>query len=141
MSKFTRLFNSGSASRFRKSLGIVLSAFALVAVPTRQAMAAMTITGTVGVSGKYLVTGAPVAATSGLLKISFENRTSGTNLELCAGSMADFSAATCTVQLSDSGGPGFMFLTVIDAAKLSGKIIFVQRAVGTANSVFALTIE
>jgi hypothetical protein len=92
-------------------------------------------------SGKYLVTGAPVSATTGLLKLSFENRTAGTNLELCAGTVADFSAGNCATVLSDSGGPGFIFLTIIDAAKLSGQIIFVRRAVGLANSQFALTVE
>jgi hypothetical protein len=136
----TPILRSGSISRFRKLIGITLTALALLAIPTRQALAATTITGTVGVSGKYLVTGAPVLATSGLLKLAFENRTAGTNLELCAGTTADFSAGTCAMQLSDSGGPGFTFLTIIDAAKLNGKVIFVRRAVGVANSLFALTV-
>ena len=45
------------------------------------------------------------------------------------------------LQLSDSGGPGFQFLTIIDTHKLSGKVIFVRREVGSADSQFALTIE
>jgi hypothetical protein len=141
MFHFAPILRSGSVSRPRKVAGIVLTALALLAVPTRQALAATTITGTVGVSGKYLVTGAPVLATAGLLKLTFENRTSGTNLELSAGTLADFTAGTCAMQLSDSGGPGFTFLTIIDAAKLSGKVIFVRRAVGVANSLFAITVE
>jgi len=45
------------------------------------------------------------------------------------------------MQLSDSGGPGFRFLTIVDTQKLSGKIIFVRREVGSANSQFTLTVE
>ena len=135
------LRTSGPFSRFQSSVGMVLITLALLAGPAKQAFAATTITGTVGISGKYLVTGAPISATTGLLKISFGNHTSGTNLELCAGTTADFSAGTCATVLSDSGGPGFTFLTIIDAAKLSGKILFVLRAVGAVNSQFALSVE
>lgn len=102
----------------------------------------ITIVGTVGSSGKYLVTGIPVDTKSQTpLKISFENGTAGTNLSLNAGSDADFAAGNAGLQLSDSGGPGFRFLTVIDADKLSGKVIYVLRKVGTANSHFTLVIE
>jgi hypothetical protein len=60
-------------------------------------------------AGKYLVTGAPVTTTTAaVLKLSFENTTPGTNLELCAGTGADFAAGTCPTRLSDSGGPGFV---------------------------------
>ncbi len=106
------------------------------------AWAATVITGTVGTAGKYLVTGAPVTTTTAtVLKISFENNTSGTNLELCAGTAADFGAGTCSTRLSDSGGPGFVFLTITDTSQLSGKILFVQRVVGIAASTFRLTVE
>ncbi len=102
----------------------------------------ITIAGTVGSSGKYLVTGVPVNSTSATpLKISFENNTAGTNLALYAGPIASFASGTGATQLSDSGGPGFVFLTIIDAAKLAGMVIFVQRAVGTANAQFTLTID
>jgi len=102
----------------------------------------ITITGTVGSSGKYLVTGMPVnTKTHTVLKIAFENKTSGTNLGLFAGTDANFSAGTGGLQLSDSGGPGFQFLTIIDTHKLSGKIIYVLREVGSADSQFSLTIE
>ena len=41
----------------------------------------ITITGTVGSSGKYLISGTPVnTTTDAVLKIAFENNTSGTNL-------------------------------------------------------------
>jgi hypothetical protein len=46
-----------------------------------------------------------------------------------------------SIRLSDSGGPGFVFLTIADTSQLSGKIIFVQRAVGITSSGFALTVE
>jgi len=102
----------------------------------------ITVTGIVGSSGKYLVTGIPVdTETHTVLKMVFENRTSGTNLGLFAGTDANFTSGSGGLQLSDSGGPGFQFLTIIDAQKLSGKIIFVRREVGSANSEFALTID
>jgi hypothetical protein len=100
------------------------------------------ITGIVGNSGKYLVTGMPVdTQVHAAFKITFENNTSGTNLGLYEGTYADFSAPKGGTQLSGSGGPGHRFLTIIDAQKLSGKIIFVRRDVGTADSEFTLTIE
>jgi hypothetical protein len=102
----------------------------------------LTITGTVGSSGKYLVTGMPVdTKTHTVLKIAFENNTTGTNLSLCAGSDADFAAGNVGTQLSDSGGPGFKFLTIIDTHQLSGKIIYVLRQVGSAASDFTLNVE
>jgi len=102
----------------------------------------ITITGTVGSSGKYLVTGIPFETeTHTVLKIAFENNTSGTNLGLYAGTDAEFVSGSGGLQLSDSGGPGFQFLTLIDTHKLSGKIIFVRREVGSANSQFTLTVE
>jgi hypothetical protein len=102
----------------------------------------ITITGTVGSSGKYLVTGLAVdTKTHTVLKIAFENNTAGTNLSLCAGTVAEFAAGTVGLQLSDSGGPGFRFLTIIDTHKLSGKVIYVLRAVGTADSQFAINID
>jgi len=136
------LRTAGPAPSFRALLGLMTIGLGLLAVSTRNALALTTITGTVGASGKYLVTGAPVTTTAAtVLKLSFENRTSGTNLELCAGTAADFAAGTCSIRLSDSGGPGFVFLTITDTSQLSGKIIFVQRAVGITPSTFALTIE
>ena len=102
----------------------------------------ITITGTVGTSGKYLVTGIPIdTKTHTILKIVFENRTSGTNLGLFAGTDADFTSGSGGLELSDSGGPGFQFLTIIDSHKLAGQIIFVRREVGSADSQFALTID
>jgi hypothetical protein len=97
----------------------------------------ITITGTVGSSGKYLVTGLPVDTTANaVLKIAFENNTSGTNLVLFAGTGAEFESGSGGMQLSDSAGPAFEFLTIIDTQQLSGKIIFVRREVGSANSQF-----
>ena len=102
----------------------------------------ITITGTVGSSGKYLVTGMPVDTEAhAVLRIAFENNTSGTNLALFAGTDAEFASGSGGTQLSDSGGPGFQFLTIIDTHKLAGKIIFVRREVGSADSQFTLTVE
>ena len=102
---------------------------------------AMTITGTVGAK-KYLLTGSPVKTTAhAVLKISFETTTPGNNLSLCAGTAADFAAGVCAVRLNDSGGPGFRFLTVIDAADLDGKELFVIQNVGINPASFSVTIE
>ena len=102
----------------------------------------LTINGTVGPSGKYLLTGMPVDGNvHAWLKLSFENKTAGTNLALCAGSDADFNAGIAGISLSDSGGPGFQFLTIIDIAKLSGKVIYVLREVGGADANFTVAIE
>jgi len=102
----------------------------------------ITITGTVGSSGKYLVTGIPVDThIHSVLKLSFENNTSGTNLSLSAGTDADFTAGIPGLILSDSGGPGFVFLTITDTHALAGKIIYVLRAVGSADSQFTLIVD
>jgi len=102
----------------------------------------ITVTGIVGSSGKYLVTGIAIDTQAHtVLKIAFENNTSGTNLGLYAGTDAEFSSGNGGTRLSDSGGPGFKFLTIIDAHKLSGQIIFVRREVGSADSEFTLTVE
>jgi hypothetical protein len=63
------------------------------------------------------------------------------DLELCAGTAADFIAGTCPTRLSDSGGPGFVFLTIVDTPAISGKIIDVVRAVGEASATFRPSIE
>jgi len=102
----------------------------------------ITITGSVGASGKAPVTGMPVdTKTPAVLKIAFENNTAGTNLALCAGTAAQFTAGTSTIQLSGSGGPGFQFLTIIDAAQLNGLDVYVLREVGSAVSNFTINIE
>jgi hypothetical protein len=102
----------------------------------------ITITGIVGSSGKYLVTGAPIdVQMHSVLKIVFENKTSRTDLGLFAGTDADFESGTGGTELSGSGGPGFQFLTITDTHTLSGKIIFVRREVGTADSQFSLMVE
>jgi len=114
----------------------------LFAVPLQSASAAVTVTDTVGASGKFLLTGMTVNATSpGSIKFVFSNLTAGTNLQLCAGSSADFGAGTCAMELSSSGGPGFNFLTICERTQLNGKFLFVKRAVGGANAQFSLTVE
>lgn len=75
-----------------------------------------------------------------VLKLTFENNTAGTNLSLCAGTDANFSAGTAGIVLSGSGGPGFIFLTIVDTHKLAGQIIYVLRQVGSAVSEFTLPV-
>lgn len=100
------------------------------------------LTGTVGNSGKYLVSGIPVKTKSNaVLKIAFANNTAGTNLGLFAGTNAEFTSGTGGTQLSDSGGPGFQFLTITDTQALEGQVIFVRRIVGSADSQFTLNVE
>jgi len=118
----------------------MVCAVALVFTGARKAEA-LTITGTVG-SGKYLLTGSAVnVTTNAVFKISFETTTAGENLALCAGSISDFSAGHCTTQLNDSGGPGFTFLTIVDAASLNGKQLYIIRTVGINAASFSFTIE
>ena len=126
----------------RKSFAAMVCALALMFADVRNAQALTVITGTVGSTGKYLLSGSPVNVTANaVLKISFEDATAGTNLELCAGTTADFGAGNCTTRLSDSGGPGFTFLTIVDAASLNGKFLYVIRVVGSGAASFVFTIE
>lgn len=102
----------------------------------------VTVTGTVGSSGKYLVTAIPIDTHSHcVLKMVFENNTSGTNLGLYAGTAEEFGSGSGGRRISDSGGPGFMFLTIIDTQVLSGKALFVRREVGSSDAQFTLTVE
>ena len=108
----------------RRLLWHLLAAAALCAAAMQGAFATTIITGTVEAASKYLVSGSPVTTTTAaVLKMSFEDITPGTNLALCAGSASDFAAAKCTLRLSDSGGPGFVFLTIVDTPAPSGKVI------------------
>jgi hypothetical protein len=119
----------------------LLCAGALLLFGARQAEAALTITGTVS-AGKYLVTGSTVHVTANtVFKISFETLTPGENLSLCAGTTADFVAGNCATQLVSSGGPGFRFLAIVDAASLNGKQLYVIRNVGLNPGSFSVTIE
>lgn len=123
----------------RKSVATIGCAIALVFASSRQAHA-LTITGEV--VQKYLLTGSPVnVSTNAILKMSFETTSGGDNLELCAGAVEDFTAGRCPIRLSDSGGPGFRFLTIVDAASLNGKFIYIIRAVGINPATFSFTIE
>jgi hypothetical protein len=125
----------------RNILKIALAAFAVLASLTAsQSANALTITGTTG--AKYLVSGSAVNSTGmGVLRMSFENNTSGTNLSLCAGTLAEFTSGTCGTELASSGGPGFTFLAVQDAAKLNGKYLYVIRNVGSEASAFTIVLE
>jgi len=124
----------------RKSFAALICGTVLAFAGSARAQA-MTITGTV--LHKYLLTGSAVSvtATNAVLKISFETTTPGNNLALCAGSAADFSAGTCAMRLNDSGGPGFVFLTIVDAASLNGKHLFVIQEVGINPASFRFTLE
>lgn len=124
----------------KKTLTVMLCMAVFLLTGGRAALAETVITG--GVEQKYLLTGSAVnVSTHAVLKITFETTTPGENLALCAGSSEDFAAGKCATQLNDSGGPGFVFLTLIDAAALNGKFLFVLREVGTKTATFRFTIE
>jgi hypothetical protein len=126
----------------RKSSATIVCAAVLVFAAARNVQALTVITGTVGASGKYLLSSGVVNVTANaVMKITFETATPGNNLQLCAGTGPEFIAGTCGTQLNDSGGPGFTFLTIVDAASLNGKQLYVIRAVGTGAASFVFTIE
>ena len=120
-----------------------LSVFVVLAVlvgAVDNAQASVTVRGVA--DPKYLIASVPVmSAGDAVLKMVFENKTPGTNVSLCAGTMEDFANGKCAMHLSGSGGPGFHFLTIIDAKELYGKVLYAIRAVGTAPAQFLLTIE
>ena len=123
-----------------KWLATTIAAGALLCSAATEARA-LTIVGTV-FDKKSLLTGSPVNTTAhALLKISFETTTEGNNLSLCAGSGTDFAAGVCRQQLNGSGGPGSTFLTIIDAAVLDGKILYVLQNAGDSPASFTVTIE
>jgi hypothetical protein len=120
-----------------------LSVFVVLAVlagVVDDAWASVTIRGVA--HPKYLISSVPtMSAGDAVLKMVFENKTPGTNVSLCAGTMEDFADGRCAMHLSGSGGPGFQFLTIIDAKELYGKVLYAMRAVGTAPAQFVLIIE
>ena len=127
----------------RKLFTMAVCAAALMCAVAGNAHA-LTITGTVGAgpAAKYLLTGSAVnVTTNAVFKMSFETVTAGENLALCAGTIADFAAGKCATQLNDSGGPGFRFLTIVDAASLNGKQIYVIKEVGINPASFVFTVE
>jgi hypothetical protein len=125
----------------KKKLLTTMLAASIILISATTSANALTVTGTVG-SKKFLLTGSIVKTTAhALMKISFETTTPGNNLSLCAGTTADFVAGVCTVQLNGSGGPGFTFLTIIDAADLNGLQLYVIQNVGINPASFTVTIE
>lgn len=125
----------------RKSLATIVCAAVLMFAAARNAHALTVITGTMS-SKQYLLSGSPVNVTANVvLKITFETATPGNNLSLCTGTAAEFEAGTCGTQLNNSGGPGFTFLTIVDAASLNGKFLYVIRNVGSGAASFVFTIE
>jgi hypothetical protein len=129
--------------RHHKSLLALFVAIGIVGATIGNAGAAVVITGTVGSTGKYLVSGAPISVKKeeGIIKVTFETKTAGFNLSLCLGTIADFNSNTCASDLVGSGGPGFVFLSIIDIEELNGKVLFVRRNVGSGNATFAITME
>jgi hypothetical protein len=75
-----------------------------------------------------------------VLKLTFENNTSGSNLALIVGTAEDFEQRAET-DISGSGDPGFRFLTILDTGQLDGKHLYVRGDVGSADSQFTLTLD
>jgi hypothetical protein len=123
-----------------RSLLFLFVVFAVLGGVVDNAQAGVTVTGVA--DPKYLISSVPVMSTGdGVLKMTFENKTPGTNVSLCMGTMEDFGQGKCSMHLSGSGGPGFKFLTIIDAKELPGKVLYAIRAVGTEPAQFVLTVE
>jgi hypothetical protein len=126
----------------RKSLATMVCTAALVLGAARNAQALTVITGSLFSADKYLLTSSAINVTgNAVLKITFETATPGVNLALCAGTKDDFIAGRCGTQLNDSGGPGFTFLTIVDAASLNGKYLYIIKEVGINAASFVFTIE
>jgi hypothetical protein len=104
----------------------------------------LTLTGVVGPTGHYVVTGAPVSLPPNVpVKIIFECNTAGVNLSLEFGTPAQFAslASGAGTQVSGSGAPGLQFLTMLNSSQLAGQILWVSRTAGTANAAFTLWID
>lgn len=126
--------------RHGRAASFVLVVSAILGGVIHDARASVTITGVA--SPKYLISSTPVISDGdAVLKMTFENKTPGTNVSLCLGTMDDFAQGKCAMHLSSSGGPGFKFLTIIDARELSGKVLYAIRGVGTAPAQFVLVVE
>jgi hypothetical protein len=89
----------------------------------------------------YVTENQVVAKGDTIFKIIFEDKTSGTNLLLCAGTKTDYDSGNCAITLSTSAGPGWQYQRIIDGKTIQGKILFVIRHSGTTLSQFVLTIE
>jgi hypothetical protein len=106
------------------------------------AEAAVTVAGSVGDSGKYLVSGTPVSGpATAIVKFTFRTLTPGARLSLCAGTLADFESGRCAIHLASSEGPDAMFLSIVDLRTLGGKMLYVSRGGGAGNARFELTAE
>jgi hypothetical protein len=74
--------------------------------------------------GKGLVTGSPVSVpVHSVLKLQFSWE--GPGLELCSGTMANYSGNVCGNLLSQESPTGQELLVIIDAYSLNGKYIYV----------------
>jgi hypothetical protein len=119
----------------------LLSVACIIGFNTTGARAAVVITGTVGAKA-YLITGSTINTKAhSNVKITFVDNTGGTNVALCSGTSAQVASNTCGTQLNDSGGPGFIFLTLIDVATLNGLQLYAIREAGSTPASFTLTIE
>lgn len=93
---------------YGRSLLTVFAVFALLGGVVGNAQADVTVTGVA--NPQYLISGMPVISEGdAVLKMIFENKTPGTNISLCAGTMDDFAQEKCSMHLSGAGGPGFGF--------------------------------
>ena len=119
----------------------VLACATVVALAGARNAGALTINGTVS-NQKYLLTGSAVKVTANaVLKISFETTSAGDNLSLCAGSIAEFARWHLRHTTERLRRTGFRFLTILDAASLNGKQLYILKNVGINLASFTFTIE
>jgi hypothetical protein len=89
------------------------------------------------------VMGSPIATTTPtVVKIKFESFASA-NLSLCVGSLSDVLANVCATRLTDSGGPGYPSLAIVDINAYAGEYLYVHNNSYTAvsNVEYLLEIE
>jgi hypothetical protein len=98
-----------------------------------------TVSGTV--SDKSLISEPISTKVKAIVKFKFVIKTTGANVELCAGTFNDFNAGSCPFALGISGAPSVESFSIVDTSQLLGKSIYVINH-GTAPLVsFEVTIE
>ncbi len=98
-----------------------------------------TVSGTVG--DKFLVSEGITTKVKQIVKFKFIIKTSGANVELCAGTSKDFDAGNCPLGLGASGAPSVESFSIVDTGQLSGKFIYVINHGPTTPVLFEITLE
>ncbi len=129
----------------KKLIKILSACAALFALSGSQAFALSTITGQVVGGHAVLISGSAspttIKSVSTLFKITFDLTSSGSNIELCVGTMAQFNNKTCGTQLVETGTQNLPSLVVIDQTVLSGNVLYVINNTSGTTATYTFTIE